>query len=53
MFIYVIIYIIFLLISPHFTYEKKYPAEGNKFLNNLRFLMICASIKIDKFKKEF
>jgi len=44
---------IFLLISRHFTYEKKYPAEGHKYLNNLRFLMICTSLKIDKLKKEF
>ncbi len=44
---------IFLLNSRHFTYEKKYPAEGHKFLNNLRFLKICTSIKIYKFKKEF
>jgi len=28
-----------------FTYEKKYPAEGHKFLNNLRFLMIRINFK--------
>jgi hypothetical protein len=39
---------IYLFISRQFTYEKKYPVEGHKFLNNLRFLMICIN-----FKKEF
>ena len=43
---------IYLLISRQFNYEKKYPAEGHKFLNNLRFLMICINFK-KNFQKSF